>query len=140
MISNKDIKWQKFPESIEGVVSLFGRFQTIMVIKSSKAVTEDDPNGVIFGMLYTTSGDADDLNFIGSKWCSYCDHYHSIKILPKQSVYLENASENSNISKEIHIEDIDEYHVVEFIRIGNNHEDSPVYNPPVSLNQAKKDA
>lgn len=140
MFSNTDIKWQSFPESIEGVVSHFGQFQTIMAIKCSKATTEDDPNGVIFGMLYTTSGDADDLNFTGSKWCSYCDCYHSIKILPKQSYYLENASDNSSISKEISIEDINEYHVIEFIRIGNNHEDSPIYNPPVSLNQAKKDA
>ena len=128
MNSNKDIKWQKFPESIEGVVNHFGRFQTIMAIKSSKATTEDDPNGVLFGMLYAPSGTSEDLIFTGTKWCSYHDCYHEIEIVPKESFLSKNINKYSSISKIINIEDINEYHVIEYIRMTNNHSDSPVYN------------
>lgn len=129
MISNKDIKWQKFPASIEDVAGHFGNFQTIMVIKSSKAVTEDDPNGVLFGMLYAPSGTSEDLIFTGAKWCSYHDCYHEIEIVPKESVLLKGINEYSSISQKIKIEDIEEYYVVEFNHMLKESDESPIYSP-----------
>lgn len=128
MIPNKDIQWQKFPDHLEGVAALFGRFQTIMVVKSDKAINEHNPNGVMFGMFYAPSGTSEDLIFTGSKWCSYHECYHEIEIVSNTSPLLKIDNKHSNISKEISIEDISEYHVIEYDHMVNGHNDSPIYN------------
>lgn len=128
MISNKDIKWQAFPKNLEDVAALFGRFQTIMLVKSDKAINEDNTNGVMFGMFYAPSGTSEDLIFTGSKWCSYHECYHEIEIVSNTSPLLKVDNQYSKISKEINIEDINEYCVIEYDHMVKGHIDSPIYN------------
>ena len=130
MIPNKDIQWQAFPKDVEAIVKHFAPHQTVMVVKSDKAITEDDPHGVMFGMLYAPSGTSEDIMFTGSKWCSLHDCYHSIHVISKTNERFSDLSDFGLISKDITLEDINEYYVIEYNHVvrNSNNDNNPVYN------------
>ena len=123
LIINPNLKWSKFPDNQEAVLSQFNGYQTTVIVKIPKGIDEDfNQNGIYFGMISNADLDYSGMFFSTSYWNGQQDAYYFAEIFTKSSPILVNIEEDvysiySPITKKLRLEDITDFVVVERMKI-----------------------
>ena len=120
LIINPDLKWSKFPDNQEAVLSQFNGYQTIVIAKIPKGVDEDfNQNGIYFGMISNPDEDYNGISLKTSYWNDSQDCYFSDEINTVGSTYARNVAPTKfdPITWNVTLEDITEFVIVERMKI-----------------------
>ncbi|MGE6480765.1 hypothetical protein ACQKEI_05300 [Psychrobacter namhaensis] len=120
LIINPDLKWSKFPDNQEAVLSQFNGYQTIVIAKIPKGIDEDfNQNGIYFGMISNPDEDYNGISLKTSHWDGCQDCYFPDEIYTVGSTYgsKEIPTRYDPITWHVTLEDITEFVIVERMKI-----------------------